>query len=159
MRIAPSIAVLSLAAVAAAPTTAREVSYESIVCSHARHMLLEAGPDMVAFGVEQWGVVARTNVPEFENGTTHCVGYLRIVAGKPIGKGMCKWIAASGDTAVGEWEHPESGDNRWTWLSGTGAFKGISGANGSFKALGPTKPAAPGTSQNCRRDWGSFTLP
>ena len=159
MRITLSHAACVLAAMAAAPAAAREIPYDFVVCNHAVHTPLEAGPDVVAFGVEQWGIVASSTTPEFENATTHCVGFMRIVGGKPSGKGMCKWFAASGDTSLGEWEISAGGDNRWTWISGTGAFKGVSGTQSRFKALGMGKPAAPGTSQSCRRDWGSYTLP
>jgi len=46
----------------------------------------------------------------------------------------------------------------WTWLAGTGKFKGIQGG-GSFKQLFNGKPVEPGTTQGCRRDWGKYTLP
>lgn len=159
MRFSWSLTVLALATVVAVPAAAREVPYDFVVCNHSLNTPLEAGPDLVAFGVEQWGIVASSTTPEFENATTHCVGYLRIVGGKPSGKGMCKWFTSAGDTSVGEWEIPANGDGRWTWLAGTGAFKGVSGTNSQFKGLGMGKPAAPGTSQSCRRDWGTYTLP
>lgn len=157
--VALALAACTLAASLATSVSAREVAYDFVVCNHTRHTPLDAGPEGVAFGVEQWGIVASSTTPEFENATTHCVGTMRVVGGKPSGKGMCKWFSAAGDTALGEFEVPPSGENRWTWLWGTGAWKGVTGTNSQFKSLGSGKPAAPGTSQSCRRDWGSYTLP
>jgi len=136
----------------------RDVAYDFVVCNHARTTVLEASADMVALGVEQWGVVASSTTKDWEKATTRCVGALRLVAGRPVGKGLCKWFNAAGDTAVGEWEYPVSGEPQWTWLAGTGALKGISGS-GKFSALGDGKPVQEGTTQGCRHDWGQYTLP
>lgn len=145
-------------ALAAPAAWGRDVSYDFVVCSHSRQTLLEANADIVAFGVEQWGIVSGSTTKEWENATTRCVGALRLVAGKPVGKGMCKWFSAAGDTAVGEWEYPATGEPSWTWLTGTGGLKGITGS-GTFKSVASGKPAEAGTSQSCRRDWGKYSLP
>ena len=139
-------------------TWAREVGYDFVVCSHARHSMLEANADIVAFGFEQWGVVSTSTSREWDKATTRCVGSLRIVAGKPVGKGLCKWFTAAGDTALGEWEYPAAGEPSWTWLAGSGGLKGIAG-RGQFSALGSGVAAQADTSQSCRRDWGRYTLP
>ncbi len=142
-----------------APTTwAVDVAYDFVACNHSRRLPLEANADLVAFGVETFGTVASSTTKAFEGATTHCVGYVRVMAGKPVGKGVCKWLVTSGDTAVGAFEMPAGGEPVFTWLSGTGGLKGISG-KGTFRELTPTKPIEPGTSQGCRRDWGSFTVP
>lgn len=148
-----------LALCAFAPTSwAADVSYDFSVCTHSRTIMLEGSPDLVAFGVESWGVVSTSTTKEWENATTHCVGYIRVMAGKQVGKGVCKWIQATGDTATGEWEYPPAGEPSWRWLVGNGKLKGIAGG-GTFKSLTSAKPAEPGTSQGCRRDWGNYTLP
>jgi hypothetical protein len=79
------------------------------------------------------------------------VGYVRNVNGKPVGKGVCRWLHATGDTAVGEWEMPASGSNTFTWLAGTGKLKGIQGG-GSFQTISQAKAVEAGTGQSCRRD-------
>lgn len=147
------------ATVLCAGAAARDVAYEIVVCNHAKQTMLEANADMVAFGLEQWGVVASSTVPELEKATTHCVGYMRIAGGKPVGKGMCKWFTPSGDTAVGEWEIPPEGDPAWVWMAGTGALKGIRSTGSTFRTIISGKPAQPGTSQSCRKDWGTYTVP
>lgn len=119
---------------------------------------LQANADIVAFGVESWGVVSASSTKLFEQASTHCVGYLRVLAGKPVGKGSCKWVVQGGDSGVGEFEYPVSGEPKWTWLSGTGRLKGISGG-GTFKEVFSAPVVDPTMSQGCRRDWGSATLP
>jgi hypothetical protein len=147
-----AIAAATLAAGAA------EVGYDFNVCTTGRRTALEANADIVAFGVENWGVVASSTTPLFEKASTHCVGYLRIVAGKPVGKGACKWALAGGDTGVGEWEYPANGSPTWTWLAGTGKLKGISGG-GTFQELFSAPTVDPGWSHGCRHDWGKIDLP
>lgn len=133
-------------------------SYDFTVCTQSRRVMLEATADIVAFGVESWGVVAGSTTPFWEKASTHCVGYLRIMGGRPVGKGNCKWTAFGGDSAVGEWEYPPAGEPSWTWLRGTGKLKGIRGG-GSFRELFDAKPADPGMSAGCRRDRGTYSLP
>ena len=137
---------------------AAEVAYDFTACTHGRHTVLEANADIFAMGFEVWGVVAASTTKEWENATTHCVGSLRVTAGKRVGKGVCKWLTAAGDSALGEFEYPASGEPVWTWLTGTGKLKGISGG-GTFREVGGSKPVEAGTSQGCRRDWGKYTLP
>ena len=144
---------------AAGGTWARDVDYDFVVCNHGRGVMLEASADIVGMGTESWGIVATSTTKDWENATTHCVGYLRIMAGKRVGKGLCKWFFMSGDTAIGEWEIPESGQNSFRWLSGTGGLKGITTATSNFTTVGQGKPADQGTGQDCRRDWGRFALP
>lgn len=149
-----AIAMISLAQGA----MAGEVAYDFVACTHSKRTLLEASSELVALGFESWGVVASSTTKEWENASTHCVGYIRLAAGKPVGKGVCRWFDAAGDTAIGEFEYPPAGEPVWTWLSGTGKLKGITG-KGTFKELFTAKTADDGTSQGCRRDWGRYTLP
>lgn len=144
--------------VAATTADAREVDYDFTVCGHSRSTVLEAGADLVALSLEQWGIVASSTTKEWEGATTRCVGVLRMVAGKPIGKGLCRWVTRAGDTAIGEWEYPAAGEPVWTWLSGTGGLKGVSG-RGGFRPAVEGRPAQEGTTQSCRRDWGRYVLP
>jgi hypothetical protein len=152
--------VLTSLAIGLAATGAwsRDVTYDFVVCGHARETMLEASADIVALGFEQWGVVASSTTKEWEGATTRCVGAMRLIAGRPVGKGLCKWFNTAGDTAVGEWEYPAGGDAKWTWLAGTGGLKGITGT-GTFMTVVRGKPAEAGTSQSCRRDWGQYSLP
>jgi hypothetical protein len=154
----PALIALVIAMSAPAAWSAN-VDYDFVVCTHSKQTVLEAGPNLTALGIESWGVVATSTTPEFEKATTHCVGYLRVMAGKVAGKGLCKWFNMAGGTAVGEWEMTDTGGNDWKWLAGTGGLQGIQTVKSNFTSLGNGKPAAPGTSQGCRRDQGTYSLP
>ena len=157
MSVHKSFAAIAVAALVQGALAA-EVPYDFVACSHGRRIALEANADIVSFGIESWGVVASSTTSFWEKASTHCVGYIRLASGKPIGKGTCKWVESGGDTAVGEWEYPNNGDPTWTWLSGTGKLQGISGG-GTFREMFSAKPADPATSAGCRRDWGKYNLP
>lgn len=156
MRVCAITAAVACAAVGAA---AADFNYDFTVCTTGRRIPVEATPDVVAFGIESWGVVASSTTKEWERATTHCAGYLRVVGGKLVGKGTCKWTEAGGDSAVGEWEYPATGEPAWVWLGGTGKLKGITGG-GTFRELfSAAKTADPAVSHGCRRDWGKYSLP
>ena len=147
-----------ITAALALPASAADTSYDFTVCTHGQHTMVEASADLVALGIENWGVVAASTTKDWEGATTHCTGYVRVMGGKPVGKGVCKWFLAAGETAVGEFEYPPAGEPSFTWLAGTGRLKGLTGS-GSFRELFDGKPAAPGTAQGCRRDWGRYSTP
>lgn len=136
---------------------AAEAPYDFVVCTHGKRTALEANSDFAAFATEGWGVVASSTTKAWENAATHCMGYLRVIAGKPYGKGVCKWTEAGGDSAIGEYEFSPAGA-QWTWLSGMGKLKGISGG-GTFKDVFAARQVDLATGQGCRRDWGKFSLP
>lgn len=149
--------VAAATAALAFPATAQEAVYDFVACTHSKISLLESGPHFMAYGAESWGTVASSTTKGWENASTRCLGYARVVAGKPYGKGTCKWVFATGDSAVGEYEYGEAGA-KFTWLAGTGKLKGIEGG-GTFKQVFSAKPSEVGTAQGCRRDWGKYKLP
>lgn len=136
---------------------AGEAPYDFVVCTHGKRSTLESNPDFTVFATEGWGAVASTTTKIWENASTHCMGYMRVVGGKPYGKGVCKWTEAGGDSAIGEYEFSHTAAN-WTWLSGTGKLKGISGG-GTFQEVYEARQVDPATHQGCRRDWGKLILP
>lgn len=148
---------LAATALLAFGASAQEVSYDFVACTHGKRTVLEQNADIVSFATEGWGTVASSTTREFENASTHCMGYMRLLGGKPYGKGNCKWVFASGDTAVGEYEFGQGPEPKFTWLAGTGKLKGIQGG-GTFKTVFDAKPAQEGTGQGCRRDWGKFKV-
>ncbi len=141
-----------------ATALAAETPYDFTVCTTSKRIPLEANADIVAIGVENWGVVTSSTTKLFEQASTHCVGYLRIMGGRPVGKGTCKWSFVGGDTGVGEWEYPPNGEPVWNWLAGTGKLKGITG-RGTFKEVFSAPSSDPAMSNGCRRDWGTANLP
>jgi hypothetical protein len=157
MQLHKNLALVALIAIAGSAIAA-EAAYDFVACTHGKRTALEETGDFAAYAVEGWGVVASSTTKDWENASTHCVGYLRVTAGKPLGRGVCKWVQNSGDTAVGEFEYSATAEPKWTWLTGTGRLKGISGG-GTFKEVFNAKTVDPGTGQGCRRDWGKFMLP
>jgi hypothetical protein len=150
-------AFLLVAAAGLAPQArGAETTYDFVACTSSKVTMLEARAELTAFGVESLGIVASSTSKEFEGMTQHCLGTMKIVEGKQLGKGMCKWTDPAGNTFVGEWEMTGGGEGTWLFLSGTGKFKGIKGS-GHFQYLTKAKPIVEGTSQACRRDKGTFT--
>jgi hypothetical protein len=158
MKLQKKFAFLALIALASAVAVAAESAYDFVACTHGKRTAIEENGDFAAYAIEGWGVVASTTTKDWENASTHCVGYLRVTGGKPLGRGVCKWVQATGDMAVGEFEYSAVAEPRFTWLSGTGKLKGISGG-GTFKEVFNAKTVDPGTGQGCRRDWGKYILP
>lgn len=136
---------------------AQEMAYDFVACTHSKLTMLESNAEFAAYSAESWGTVASSTTKEWENASTHCLGYGRVMGGKPYGKGTCKWVFATGESAVGEYEYSDV-SAKFTWLVGMGKLKGIEGG-GTFKPVFTAKPSEPGTSQGCRRDWGRFKLP
>ena len=121
-------------------------------------MVVEASPELRVQAIENWAINTSTAVKDWEKATKHCVGYVRIMDGKPTGKGACKWQDATGDSAIFEWEIHANGDYTVAWLGGAGKYKGIKGG-GNFEVSNSAKPVVEGTQFQCIRDYGKYTLP
>jgi hypothetical protein len=147
----------SIQVLGAVPASAADIPYEFTVCTHGKPQMLESSGDFTGYAFEGWGVVSSSTTKEWENASTHCVGYSRWMNGKQVGKGLCKWTQASGDSAVGEFEFTPAGERHWTWLAGMGRLKGITGG-GTFQEIFTAKTVDAGTAQGCRRDWGKYTM-
>ncbi len=158
MKLCLQVALVAAAATLAQAAPAAESSYDMVVCTHGGGTPVESNGELAAFGVENWGVVAESSNKQWDNASTHCVGYVRVLAGKRVGRGVCRWMLAGGDSAVGEFDYAASGEQTFTWLSGTGKLKGISGS-GTFREPFNAPPVDAPSVQGCRRDWGSYRLP
>ena len=153
------LCLLSLALAGFAPSLwAAETPYDFVKCATGKITPLEISADLRAAGMENWGITASSTTKDFENATTHCVGFSRVVEGKPAGRGLCKWMDSAGNTAFGEYEVLAPGEGTFVWVTGTGKFKGIKGG-GQWKVFSSAKPVAEGTAQWCERYWGKYTLP
>jgi hypothetical protein len=137
---------------------AAEAAVDFVKCSSMKVTSINVGGDVTANGLENWGIVASGTSKEFDNNSTHCVGFLRVIGGKRAGKGMCKFLDPAGNTALAEWEILGAGEGSWEFLAGTGKFKGI-GGSGTWKVFTTAKPSADGTGQFCERYTGKYTLP
>ena len=158
MRVHRPVLLVALAALAQASSGAVERTYDFVACSHAKRTVVEMNHMFVGYGIESWGLVANSSTKDGENASSHCTGYMRAVQGKTTGKGICQWTILGGDTAVGEFDIPATGEASWTWLSGTGKLWGIEGS-GTLKELTSAATSDPTTWQGCRRESGKYALP
>ena len=151
--------VLVIAMFALTPATwAAESGVDFVKCNSVKLTPINVGGDVTAMGSEGLGIVASSSSKDFENSTTHCVGFFRVIGGKRGGRGMCKFLDPAGNTVLAEWEILGAGEGTWEFLAGTGKFKGV-GGSGQWKVFTAAKPSAEGTSQACERYTGKYTLP
>lgn len=88
----------------------------------------------------------------------HCVSYGKVLRGKYSGAGSCTFTDPHGDSFTGAW-HAASGEpSVWTFLAGTGKWKGIQG-KGIFKVVSNHKRFPDGTAAFCLEHHGTYTLP
>lgn len=154
------VGLATLASVGFAPgSQAAEAEYSGTFCMTSKPTVLESNPDVTTLVFDAWGIqTPNSTFKPWENATMHCVGYMRIMAGKTTARGSCRWVDAAGDTFTGEYEDAPDMPGKWTFLTGTGKWKGIQGS-GTYKVVSYGKPAAPGTSQLCREHSGKYILP
>jgi hypothetical protein len=153
------VPMVAAAAVSLASTVwAAETEFEFVGCGISKNVMVEANAGIAAFAMENWAINTSTATKGWEKATKHCAGYVRVMDKKPTGRGACKWLDASGDSAVFEWEIHPSGESTVTWLSGTGKYAGIKGG-GNFATVANGKPVVEGTNFQCIRDYGKYTLP
>ncbi len=142
-----------------ATAQAAETEYRLTACAHATSITLETGADLTVFSNEFWYIVVPPATPKvFENNTAHCVAYNRIMQGKVTDMGSCRWTDPAGDTFIGEYVDAPDKPGAWTFLSGTGKWKGVSGG-GTYQPVAMGKPAADGSIEFCSLITGKYTLP
>jgi len=150
-------------ALGAGTAFATEVQYSGTWCGHSAAKVLVAGPELTVLSTESWGIeTPGASKPEvLENSAVHCVGYVRILNGESRGTGACLYTNAAGDTTTGEAvsgpDKPGTWTGTWTFLGGTGKWKGIRGG-GTYKVVSRGKPAQ-GASVQCFSHSGTYTLP
>jgi hypothetical protein len=152
-------AALAGASALALAAQAAETEYKFTACGHVKSALLTAGPDLTTYTFEAWFTPTPDNpVKALQGATYKCVGYTRVMKGEANGTGSCLWTDTGGDTVVGEFKEVPGTAPTWTFLSGTGKWKGISG-DGTYKELSMSKPAADGTVEVCLEETGKWMLP
>jgi hypothetical protein len=152
-------AAVALAATATAAYPA-ETEYKGLWCGHAKINMLGSSPELTAYTSEVWAVeIPGASVPKsLESATVRCVAYTRVVQGKVTARSMCRFTETTGDTFTGEATVVPDQPNAWTFLAGTGKWKGVQGT-GTWQYVSRSKPAADGTSELCLQHSGAYTLP
>ncbi len=153
-----AVSLLSVSAIAF-PAQATEADYTGLtVCGQNKSTTLMATPELTVYSWEFWGIVPpESTFKPLQNATAHCVGYGRVMQGKTTGMASCFWTDAAGDTLIGESVDAPDKPGVWTFLSGTGKYKGISGG-GSYSTTAAGKMAPDGTMQMCFSPTGKWNL-
>ena len=156
-----AVGLLSVSAIAFA-AQAGETDYTGLMgCGHVKMTMLTTGPEVTTYTDEMWGIVPPGNpVKELQNATFHCVGYNKLMQGQTERAhfGACYWTDASGDTLLGENVEAPGKPPVWTFLSGTGKWKGI-GGSGTYQGVSIGKPGPDGAFEACIAMSGKWTLP
>jgi hypothetical protein len=132
--------------------------YDLTNCFCGESTMVVASKELVVMGYELKGIVQdNLDTKVFANMSFQCVGITKIVAGKPTGQGICKFMDKDGDYLVGE---TTSAGAKGTWKAfyGTGKWKGITGS-GTNMYITNSNPIVKGTFQNCTRATGTYELP
>jgi hypothetical protein len=146
-------------AMGAGTAFAADVEYGGTWCGHSAAKALIAGPELTILSTETWAIeTPGTSKPEvLENAAVHCVGYIRILQGKSTSTSACHFTNAAGDTLTGEAVSEPDKPGRWTFLGGTGKWKGIQGG-GTYKIVSRGKPEK-GASALCLTHSGTYSVP
>lgn len=151
---------LVAASAGACAAQAAETDYTGLtVCGQSKTTMLSSGPDVTASLWEFNGIVpSESAFKALQNATAHCMGYQREMQGKRFATSACLWTDASGDTFIGEDVDAPDKPGAWTFPSGTGKWKGVSGG-GTYTITAAGKPAADGTMGLCFLPTGKWNLP
>ena len=132
--------------------------YSMTNCFSGENTMLVASKELVVFGYDIKGIVQdNLDTKVFANMSFQCVGISKIIAGKPTGQGICKFMDKDGDFIVGETTSDGPGGT-WKAFHGTGKWKGITGS-GKQMYITNSKPIVNGTFQNCSKATGTYELP
>ena len=151
---------LGAAALLAVSATAigAETEYSGTVCGFSKMTMLQASPEVTVFTDESWGMqTPDSTFKPWANGTVHCAQYHKVLQGKETTLGSCQWTDNTGDTFIGESTQAADTPGVWTFLGGTGKWKGVSGG-GTFKVVSLGKPGPDGINF-CFTHTGKYTLP
>ena len=154
-----AVAAMLAGAALAAQARAGQTEYSGTFCARFVTTMIQAGPDITALNMESWGVQTPDSAfKPWANATNHCVGNLLILDGKPTERGQCVWTDSDGDTFIGSFLGEAGKPGSWTFLGGTGKWKGVSGG-GVYQHVSSSKPRADGTGEGCTTHSGRYALP
>jgi len=141
------------------PVAQAEQPFDITDCGSGTMTMVSASKELTVFGFDLKGI-SRSNHENkvFDNATFHCVGVIRVMAGKRNETGYFKIMDSEGDFIVGEVTRAETEKSTWKFLQGNGKWKGITGG-GTGWVIMQGKPITPGTFQACFRHTGTIKLP
>ena len=132
--------------------------YDLTNCFDGETTMLVASKELVVFSYNLKGICRSNNDDKlFDNTSFQCVGITKIVNGKEMGQGICKFLDKDGDITVGE-TTSTGAEGTWKAFYGTGKMKGITGS-GKNMYITSSKPIIEGSFQNCNRATGNYEIP
>lgn len=136
----------------------QEIPYDITNCASSTITMISASEELTVFFIESKGITVSNHPSKaFDNSTYHCGGVTRVMKGKVSFLSYCKFLDPDGDMVVGE-SVGESPEGKWTFLQGTGKYKGITGGGKNWSVT-RGKPITPGTSQGCLKAVGTYKIP
>ncbi len=147
------------AAALAGPAQAGDTEYGGTFCGHWKSMMVQSSPEVSAFNTEFWGVqTPDSTIKPLANATNHCMENDIFMQGRMSAHGECLWTDADGDTFIGTYTDEPGKPGVWTFLGGTGKWKGVTGG-GTYQHVSFSKPRPDGTGEGCTTHSGKYTLP
>ena len=147
------------AAVSACSAQAGEIEYGGTFCGHWKTTMVQASPETTAFSTEFWGIqTPDSTFKPWANATNHCLDNDVIMQGKTSAHGECLWTDADGDTFIGTYVDEPGKPGDWTFLGGTGKWKGVTGS-GTYQHVSGGPPRPDGTGEGCTTHSGKYVLP
>jgi hypothetical protein len=124
----------------------------------AKANVLSESKELVLLSSEVWGITSSDN-KIFDNMTSHCVAMRKVVDGKPQKSLLySKFMDNDGDYFLLETVGEEAPQGTWTFLGGTGKWKGIKGGGKAWWTA-RVKSQMPDAMQGRLRMTGTFELP
>lgn len=159
MRFVSAIAglvVLALPAVAAPLEKIGE--YDLTTCYSGETVVLQHSQSLAVVHYRVSGT-ARSNGPNkaWDETVFTCLGTTLIDKNVPTTTAYCEYLDGDGDRTFGR-STVEANTSRWTFLSGTGKYAGITGG-GTIDQTGRFPLQRPGAIAACSRNRGSWKLP
>ena len=108
-------------------------------------------------------IIGQQEHSAFHAMNSQCVGVTKREKGKKgsMANGYCNYRDSDGDSAALQWAHPHGGPRAWSFIHGTGKWKGITGGGAyNTRQTGVrTKAQTQGTFQSCVHVTGTYALP
>lgn len=143
----------------AAAAWAADMQYGGEWCGHSKSNRLIHSPGLSVWTGEQWGIeTAESKTDPWRLFNVHCVSFSEVVKGKYHNESSCTFTDPDGDTITGGATSGPGQPNVWTFLAGTGKWKGIQG-HGTFKVMPTHKHFPDGSGAFCLEHHGTYTLP
>ena len=140
------------------PAAEAQQPFDITYCATSNMTTVSASEELIVLSLDTKGIAMSNHENKvFDNMTFLCVAVGKVVAGKPIGTGYCKYMDPDGDIIVWELSIDVPVDTLKA-IQGTGKWKGIK-AEGKAALITKAKSITPDTRQVCRRFTGTFELP